>query len=152
MSQYWLFKTEPSECSLDDLARQKSVRWDGIRNYSARNYLRDIVKVGDFVLIYHSSCAHIGIVGLAKVVTEAYVDPTQFDASSIYFDAKSHRENPRWVSVDIAFVARFPKLVSLPSLKQTPELQQMALINQPRLSVQPVTEFEFTVIERLAAV
>ena len=150
MPQYWLFKTEPNEFSLQDLARKSPARWDGIRNYSARNYLRDQAQVGDVVLVYHSSCAQVGIVGLAKIVTAAYVDPTQFDTSSIYFDAKSSTDKPRWVSVDIAFVAQFSKLVPLSLLKKTPELQNMALIKQPRLSVQPVTEAEFAVIECLA--
>ncbi|MGY0587354.1 MAG: EVE domain-containing protein, partial [Paraglaciecola chathamensis] len=108
--QYWLFKTEPDAFSIDDLAARpnQTEHWDGIRNYQARNFLRDQVKQGDKVFIYHSSCKEVGIAGLAEVVKEAYPDHTQFDPESHYYDPKSSPENPRWVMVDVTFIEKFP--------------------------------------------
>ena len=152
--KYWLFKTEPDEYSIDDLANAgpTGAPWDGIRNYQARNFLRDDVAVGDRVLIYHSSCAAVGLVGVAQVVKAAYADPDQFDANSNYFDAKATPDNPRWYRVDIIFVARFDELISLAQLKATHGLESMVLLRQGRLSVQPVTANEWKIIHSLASI
>jgi predicted RNA-binding protein with PUA-like domain len=146
----WLFKTEPDEFSIDDLARQSPATWDGVRNYKARNYLRDEVKLGDEVLIYHSSCKSIGIVGLATIVRCGYSDPAQFEPSSPYFDAKSTRESPRWYCVDLQFKRKFRRLLSLAELKAQPKLKAMPLFTQPRLSVQPVAADEFSHVMAMA--
>ncbi|WP_028884874.1 EVE domain-containing protein [Teredinibacter turnerae] len=145
---YWLFKSEPNEYGIDHLAEDKKARWDGIRNYQARNILRDDVSVGDQVLFYHSSCKPTAIVGLAQVVAEAYPDPAQFNADSPYFDAKSRIDAPRWVCVDIAFQAKFKYPLTLAALKKLPELSDMVLLQQSRLSIQPVTKAEFEFILR----
>lgn len=149
---YWLFKAEPHIYGVDHLAAEpdKTGRWDGIRNYQARNFLRDQVKPGDEVFIYHSSCKQVGIVGTAKVVRAAYPDPTQFNPESNYFDPKSTRENPRWVSVDIQLTKVFSRVIPLAELKAQPQLQNMVLIKQARLSTQPVTPEEWSFILRLA--
>lgn len=145
---YWLFKAEPHIYGIDHLnaAPKKTGRWDGIRNYQARNFLRDQVALGDEVFIYHSSCKNIGIVGTAKVVKTAYPDPTQFDPESNYFDPKSTPENPRWVSVDIQVTKTFPQIISLANIKAQSELENMVLVKQGRLSTQPVTKAEWDFI------
>ncbi len=148
---YWLFKTEPDEFSIDDLQQRQSERWDGIRNYQARNLLRDQVRVGDQVLIYHSSCKLVGVAGIAKVVTEPYPDPLQFDPDSAYFDDKSSPDKPRWVSVDIAFVKKFAAVLPLQTIKAMPQLSEMVLVKQGRLSVQPVTAAEWQTILQAVA-
>lgn len=146
--QYWLFKAEPHVYGIDHLAAEpnKTGRWDGIRNYQARNFLRDQVKPGDEVFIYHSSCKNVGIVGTAKVVKAAYPDPTQFDPKSTYYDPKSTMENPRWVSVDIQLTKVFPRLISLAEIKAQPLLENMVLVKQSRLSTQPVTADEWKTV------
>ena len=148
---YWLFKAEPHIYGIDHLAAEpnKTGRWDGIRNYQARNFLRDQVKLNDDVFIYHSSCKNVGIVGTAKVVTTAYPDPTQFNPDSDYYDPKSTQENPRWVSVNIKLTKIFPRLISLAEIKAKSELQNMVLIKQSRLSTQPVTQDEWKIINAL---
>jgi predicted RNA-binding protein with PUA-like domain len=148
---YWLFKAEPHIYGIDHLnaAPKKTGRWDGIRNYQARNFLRDQVKLGDEVLIYHSSCKNIGIVGTAKVVKTAYPDPTQFNPESDYYDPKSTPENPRWVSVDIQVTATFPRLIPLAEIKAQPALADMVLVKQGRLSTQPVTKAEWDYIQKM---
>ena len=148
---YWLFKAEPHIYGIDHLAAEpnKTGRWDGIRNYQARNFLRDQVKLNDDVFIYHSSCKNVGIVGTAKVVTTAYPDPTQFNPDSDYYDPKSTQENPRWVSVNIQLTKIFPRLISLAEIKSKSELQNMVLIKQSRLSTQPVTQDEWKIINAL---
>lgn len=138
----WLFKSEPDEYSIDDLKRDQSTMWNGIRNYQARNFLRDQVQQGDDVLFYHSSCKPTAIVGTAKIIRSAYADPSQFDPSSPYFDAKSKPEAPRWVCVDIAFEAALKQPITLDRIKTIPALGEMMLVKQGRLSVQPVTEEE----------
>lgn len=138
----WLFKSEPDEYSIDDLKRDQSTMWNGIRNYQARNFLRDQVQQGDDVLFYHSSCKPTAIVGTAKIIRSAYADPSQFDPSSPYFDAKSKPEAPRWVCVDIAFEAALEQPITLDRIKTIPALGEMMLVKQGRLSVQPVTEEE----------
>ncbi|MGP9799411.1 EVE domain-containing protein [Rheinheimera sp. NSM] len=150
---YWLFKTEPSECSIDDFARapHTPVVWEGVRNYQARNMLRDNVKEHDLVFIYHSSCKHIGIAGIAKVVREAYPDPSQFDSNSAYFDAKSTADTPRWVAVDLVFVEKLPALLPLDKLKSSTKLNELPLVQKgSRLSVMPVTETQWQVVLALS--
>ena len=139
----WLFKTEPDEFSIDDLSIAKSSVWDGVRNYKARNYLRDDVQQGDRVFIYHSSCRLIGIAGLAVVTRSGYSDPAQFDPSSPYYDAKSTIDKPRWYCVDLQLEQRFASVLPLALLKQQPQLAGMPLFTQPRLSVQPVSPEHF---------
>ncbi|NRQ43743.1 EVE domain-containing protein [Rheinheimera sp. YQF-2] len=150
---YWLFKTEPSECSIDDFARapHTPVVWEGVRNYQARNMLRDNVKQDDLVFIYHSSCKLIGIAGIAKVVREAYPDPSQFDSASPYFDAKSNMEKPRWVAVDLVFVEKLPALLALDKLKSQAKLNELPLVQKGnRLSVMPVTSAQWHLILELS--
>lgn len=145
---YWLFKAEPHIYGIDHLqaAPKKIGRWDGIRNYQARNFLRDQVQLQDEVLIYHSSCKLIGIAGTAKVVRTAYPDPTQFNPESDYFDPKSDVENPRWVSVDIQLTNICSKIIPLAELKLYSQLENMALFKQSRLSIQPVMKQEWDFI------
>lgn len=147
---YWLFKTEPGEYSLDDLSIEPKgfAVWDGIRNYQARNLLRDKVMVGDEVLIYHSACKHVGIAGLAHVVKAAYADPAQFDSKSPYFHAKSTVDNIVWYCVDVSYKSHFKHYLSLAQIKSIPELQNMALLKQARLSIQPVSQEEWQLIKR----
>lgn len=144
----WLAKTEPSECSIDDFANNpdKAIVWEGVRNYQARNFLRDM-KAGDEIFIYHSSCKLIGIAGVVKVAREAYPDPAQFDKKSNYFDQKSPADNPRWSAVDMVFVRRFPQVITLEQLKSMPELEYFALVQKgSRLSVMPVSDSEWKAI------
>ncbi len=144
---YWLFKTEPDSFSIDSLRTQKVSPWEGVRNYQARNWLRDQVKQGDKVLIYHSSCKNIGVAGIAEVVREAYVDHFAFDPASDYFDPKSNPEAPRWVMVDVAFVRKTKRLISLSELKLLPELVDLPLIKKGnRLSIMPLSEREWQAI------
>ena len=148
---YWLFKAEPHIYGIDHLAAEPNNigRWDGIRNYQARNFLRDQVALNDEVFIYHSSCKNVGIVGTATVVKTAYSDPTQFNPESDYYDPKSSLENPRWVSVDIKLTRVFPRLIPLAEIKAQPQLESMVLIKQSRLSTQPVTQEEWEFIHTL---
>ncbi len=148
---YWLFKAEPHIYGIDHLAAapDKTGRWDGIRNYQARNFLRDQVALNDEIFIYHSSCKNVGIVGTAKVVKTAYPDPTQFNPESDYYDPKSTPENPRWVSVDIQLIKAFPRLIPLAEIKAQSSLDNMVLVKQSRLSTQPVTEQEWKTINNL---
>jgi predicted RNA-binding protein with PUA-like domain len=144
--QYWLFKTEPDEFSIDDLQRKQEEIWDGIRNYQARNFLRDQVALGDLVFIYHSSCKEPGIVGIAKVIKTAFPDPSQFNDQSKYFDAKSTPDNPRWISVTLEFVEKLP-IIALSTLKSDKQLESMCLVQMgSRLSIQPVIEDEWKYI------
>jgi predicted RNA-binding protein with PUA-like domain len=150
---HWLFKTEPDAFSIDDLgARAKQTEhWDGIRNYQARNFLRDQVKLGDKVFIYHSSCKYVGIAGLAEVVKEAYPDHTQFEPQSPYYDPKSTHENPRWFMVDVQFVEKFSRVLSLKEIKTMPELTQVGLVKKGhRLSILPVNAAEFATLLKAA--
>jgi len=148
---YWLFKSEPDAYSIIDLKNEENGigRWDGIRNYQARNLLRDEIKVGDHVLFYHSSCKDVGVAGTAKVTSAPYPDPLQFDPESKYFDPKSKQEDPRWVCLDIQYEQEVKKFLSLKQIKETPELDDMVLVKRGRLSVQPVTEREWQHIMKL---
>ena len=143
-------KSEPGDYSIDDLKRDGTEHWDGIRNYQARNLMRDDMEVGDKVLFYHSNAKPPGVVGLAAVASGPYPDHTQFDSKAKYFDPKSDPDNPRWIMVDIKFVEKLPRLVSLHELKDYPELSDMVLLNRSRLSVQPVRESEYNFIVDLA--
>ena len=144
--EYWLFKSEPDEYSIDDLARDGTERWDGIRNYQARNFLRDRVTVGDGVLVYHSACARPAVVGTAVVTRAAYPDPAQFDPESPYHDPRADQDAPRWFCVNIRFERKFSTPLALADIKQMPELADMVLVRQGRLSIQPVTEREWSTI------
>ncbi|MDE2981672.1 MAG: EVE domain-containing protein [Gemmatimonadota bacterium] len=149
--QYWLMKSEPYVYSIDDLERDGTTYWDGVRNYAARNLMRDKMRIGDRVLYYHSNAKPPGVAGIAEVCRESYPDHTQFDPSSKYFDPKATDENPRWFMVDIRFIEKFAREVSLPQIRATSELADMVLVNRSRLSVQPVTEAEFEHIVGMAA-
>jgi predicted RNA-binding protein with PUA-like domain len=146
---YWLMKTEPDVFSWTDLERKKIASWDGVRNYQARNYMRDDFRVGDRVLFYHSSCAEPGIAGIAEVVRASYPDPTALDPKSEYFDPASLKSGEsRWVMVDLAPLRKFSKFAALAEIKQKSELQSMLLLRKgQRLSVQPVLPIEFAEIE-----
>ena len=151
--QYWLMKSEPTECSIDDLARAaaQTVPWIGVRNHQARNYMRDVMRVGDCVLFYHSSCAEPGVAGLATVASAAYPDASQFDPASPYFDARAMPAEPRWQNVDVRLV-RKTRLLSLPEMRAADELQTMLVLRRGnRLSITPVTPGEWkAVLKRLA--
>lgn len=151
--KYWLFKSEPDAYSIDDLKNEKNGvgRWDGIRNYQARNLLRDETNIGDLVLFYHSSCKNVGVAGFAEVVSSPYPDPLQFDPESKYYDPKSSQDSPRWVCVDIKYQDHVDKFLSLQTIKQTSSLSEMVLVNRSRLSIQPVTEIEWLEIQQLTA-
>ena len=150
--QYWLMKSEPDEYSIDDLKRDGRAPWFGVRNYQARNYMRDQMRVGDEVLFYHSSCPEPGVVGLARVASTPYPDPTQFDKRSPYYDPKATRDNPRWILVDVKFVQRFKRVVSLPVLRETKSLKHLIILRPGnRLSITPVTWRECETIEKLGS-
>ena len=141
---YWLMKTEPDEFSIDDLKRKKSEPWSGVRNYQARNYMRDGMRKGDGVLFYHSSCEVPGIAGIAEIATEAHPDPTQFDPKSDYYDKASTRDAPRWLLVDVKYKRKLKRVITLAELKQHEELGGMILLRPGnRLSVLPVTKGEW---------
>lgn len=141
--QYWLMKSEPHVYSIDDLEKDGQTMWDGVRNYQARNFMRDDMKAGDRVLYYHSNTNPPGVVGVAEVVKESYPDHTAQDPDSKYYDEKASEDEPRWYMVDIEFVRKLPRLVSLQEIKDEPALEDMVLVNRSRLSVQPVEEEEF---------
>ena len=148
MPQYWLMKIEPAECSIDDLARlpAQTVPWTGVRNYQARNFMRDAMQVGDGVLYYHSSCAEPGVAGLAEVASTAYPDAAQFDPASPYFDPISTADKPRWLNVDVR-LTRKTRLLPLARMRAEPALQSMALLRPgSRLSITPVTPQEWQAV------
>ena len=154
MAKFWLMKSEPSEVSVDDAlaAPQATVAWTGVRNYQARNFMRDGMQVDDGVLFYHSSCAEPGIVGIARVASGAYTDPTQFDPQSPYFDPASKPEAPRWLMVDVQ-VLRKTRNLTLPALRADAELQELLVLKKgSRLSITPVEPAHWDVIlKRLAS-
>lgn len=138
-TQCWLMKSEPDAFSIDDLKRKGQEHWDGVRNYQARNFMRDGMRIGDKIFFYHSNCAEPGIVGVAQVATDAYPDPSQFDPKSKYFDAASSRDNPRWMLVDVKFVKKLKRTITLKELQADAALADMALVRKGnRLSVMPV--------------
>jgi predicted RNA-binding protein with PUA-like domain len=146
--QYWLMKSEPDEASIDDLAAapRQTLPWTGVRNYQARNFMRDVMRPGDGVLFYHSSCPQPGIAGLAEVVGHVQPDPTQFDPRSPYHDAKASPEAPRWVQIDVKLV-RKTRLLGLPEMRHAPSLQSLRVLQRGnRLSITPVTPAEWAAV------
>lgn len=152
-SRYWLVKTEPDCFSIQDLAKapKRTTCWSGVRNYQARNFMRDDMKLGDQVLIYHSSCNPPAVVGVAKVSREAYPDHTSWDPNDDHFDPQSTKENPRWFMVDLQLERIFKEPIPLDQLRKIPALKDMELLRRgSRLSVQPVRKAEFETIEQIA--
>ena len=142
---YWLMKSEPDVFGIEHLRKQKIAGWDGVRNYSARNFMRAMRK-GDRAFFYHSSTQPSGIVGIMEIVREAYPDPTQFDPKNLHYDSASNPKDPRWSQVDVQFVEAFPEILSLDAIRGIPELQGMVLLKRGRLSVQPVTPAEWRLL------
>jgi predicted RNA-binding protein with PUA-like domain len=148
--KHWLMKSEPDTFSIDDLKRKKREAWDGVRNYQARNFMRDEMRVGDPVFFYHSNCAEPGIAGVAEVASDAYPDPSQFDPKSKYFDPGASRDNPRWMLVDVKFVRKLKRVITLDELKNHAEIADMRLLRKGnRLSVMPVEAPEWRYILEL---
>ncbi len=149
---YWLMKSEPDVFSFEDLKNRpnKTEPWNGVRNYQARNFMRDEMKIGDLILFYHSSCEIPGVAGIAKVSSEPYPDKTQFEKKSEYFDPKATKDAPRWFLIDVSYELDLKKHVSLEELKKQQELSQMRLLQRGnRLSILPVTREEFEYIKKL---
>ena len=145
--QYWLMKSEPSEYSIDHLKRDKVEHWDGVRNYQARNMMRDQMKIGDLAFLYHSNCDEIGIVGVMTVHKESYPDHTAFDPKDKHYDPKSDSDKPRWFMVDVKYKRKMKRVISLQELRETKGLEDMALVRKGnRLSVMPVSEDEWNLI------
>ena len=152
-TKYWLMKTEPSAFSIQDLANSKkqTTHWDGVRNYQARNFMRDDMKVGDRVLIYHSNAKPPGVAGTAIVSKESYPDHTAWDKNDKHFDPKTDKDNPRWFMVDVKLDEIFDEEIGLPTLKETSALKDMVLLQKgSRLSIQPVKKKEFDTILKMA--
>lgn len=152
MTNYWLMKSEPSCFSIDDLYKspKQTAPWDNIRNYQARNYMRDTMQIGDLAFFYHSSCNPPGIVGIMEIVSKAYPDYMAYDPNNRYFDPKSTPENPRWVLIDVRFKEKFPHIITLEHLRQWPELAKMPLLRKGnRLSITPVSAEEWKFINAL---
>ena len=153
MPRYWLMKSEPDVYSIDDLARDGSTEWDGVRNYQARNFMRDDMKLGDKVFFYHSNAEPAGIAGIAEVCSAPHPDDAQFDPKSKYYDPKSDRDDPRWYLVDLAFVEKFDDVIPLQALKDNPDLADMKVVQRGmRLSVQPVTAAEWKQVCKMGGV
>jgi predicted RNA-binding protein with PUA-like domain len=145
--QYWLMKSEPDVYGIDDLKRSKVDHWDGIRNYQARNFMRDDMKKGDLAFFYHSNCDEPGIAGIMEIAREAYPDHTQFDPDEKYFDPKSDPDNPRWFMVDVKFVRKLERVITLRELKSCKTLSDMRLVQKgSRLSIMPVTKRQWDFI------
>jgi predicted RNA-binding protein with PUA-like domain len=152
--RYWLLKSEPDVFSFDDLwaAPERTTSWDGVRNYQARNFMRDDMRVGDQALFYHSSAEPQAVMGVVEIVRAAYPDPTAFDENDPHFDSRSRRESPTWVAVDVRATERFARPVTLPELRATPGLEGMELLRRgSRLSVQPVRPAEWEIVRALGA-
>ena len=149
VQRYWLFKSEPSAYSYEELERDIIAEWDGVRNYTARNYLRSEINIGDGILFYYSNTQPQRIVGTATVVKSGYPDFTAWDSNSDHYDAKATEENPLWYMVDIKPLTRFRKAITLQEIKEIPDLHDMVLLNNSRLSVQPVTKIEWDIITAL---
>lgn len=149
---YWLFKSEPDAFSIDDLQNRakQTEQWDGVRNYQVRNMMRDQMKVGDKAFFYHSSCTPPGIVGTMEIVKAAYPDPSSWNLESDYYDPKSSPENPRWLMVDVKFLKKFPRMLTLDEIKQNPFLKDMLITRKGnRLSITPVTAKEWEMILKM---
>ena len=142
--KYWLMKSEPDEFSFEQLKKDKTTLWSGVRNYQARNFMRDEMSVGDTILFYHSNTKPPGVAGLAKVSKTSIPDPTAFDKKSDYFDEKSDKDNPRWICVEVKYYKPFKEYVSLDDIKSTSSLKDMKVVQRGmRLSIQPVLKKEF---------
>ncbi len=151
MPNFWIFKSEPEVYSIDDIKRDQWTYWDGVRNYEARNFLRDKVKKGDIVLFYHSNCEEPGVYGICEVIKEGYPDFTQFDSSNKHFDPRSKKENPTWFMVDIKFLKKLKKPVTLEEMKKNSRLKNMRLIRKGnRLSILPITKEEYEEILKMS--
>jgi len=147
---YWLMKSEPDVYSIDNLAKDGREMWDSIRNYQARNMMRDDMRIGEEIFFYHSSCKEPGIVGIMKVASEPYPDPVQFDQKSRYFDEKSSKDNPRWILVDVEFVRKLSRNITLTEIKAEKSLEDMILTRRGnRLSIMPVEKKHWNKILRL---
>ena len=150
--RYWLMKSEPHKYPIQQLKEDKTTHWDGVRNYQARNFMRDDMKIGDEVLFYHSNAKPPGVVGIAKIHKESYPDFTAFDAKDPHYDPKSKQESPTWYMVDVKFVKQFKEIISLPQLREMKSLEGMELLRKgSRLSVQPVEKKHFDAIVKEAA-
>ena len=150
MAKFWLMKSEPDVYSIDDLGRDGIESWEGVRNYQARNFMRDMAK-GDLVIFYHSNAKPPGAAGVCRISREAYPDDTQFNKKSNYYDPKSKKEDPRWSMVDVEFVEKFDDVVSLQSMKDDPALEGMRVTQKgSRLSVQPVEKKHFKRVLKIA--
>ncbi len=150
MAKYWLMKSEPETFPIDQLAKEKTTWWEGVRNYQARNFMMNEMEPGDEVLFYHSNAEPPGIAGLAKVSKKAVADQTQFDKKSEYFDPKATLENPRWLCVELTFLKKFKNFIPLAEIKSTTPLSKMILLQKgSRLSIQPVTLAEFELIKKM---
>ncbi|MFA7287967.1 MAG: EVE domain-containing protein [Melioribacteraceae bacterium] len=153
MIKYWLIKSEPDVFSIDDLANadNKTTYWDGVRNYQARNFMRDEMKIGDKILYYHSNSDPMGVAGICEIVKEAYPDFSAFDKKDPHFDPKSKKDDPTWFMIDVKFLEKFKYLVTLSEIKNNPKLSEMKLIQRgSRLSVMPITKAEFEEIAKMA--
>ena len=151
--KYWLMKSEPSVFGIDDLKRRRTEPWDGVRNYQARNMLRDEMKRGDLAFFYHSNCETPGIAGIMEISKPGYPDPTAFDHRSRYFDPKSDPANPRWYLVDVRYRRKLKRTITLEELRRQPPLQKMALLQKGnRLSIMPVTKKEYEYILKMEGV
>lgn len=150
MTSYWLIKSEPESYGIDHLQKDKKTPWTGVRNFLARNYMRQM-QIGDLILFYHSSCKDIGVYGIAKVASLPYPDPTQYDEAGHYFEARATKDKPMWDLVDVEFVEKLKKPVLLPSIRANKKLESMVIL-QPRnrLSVTPVTKEEFEEIVKMS--
>jgi predicted RNA-binding protein with PUA-like domain len=147
---YWLMKSEEEDYSIDDLARDKKVAWYGVRNYQARNFMRDTMKIGDLVLFYHSNGKPSGVVGVGKVCSLPYPDETQFDTKSKYYEKRATKEKPVWILVDVAFVKKYKEMLSIGEMRMRNALGKMALLQKgSRLSITPVSKQEFIYIDTL---
>ena len=148
---YWLMKSEPDVYGIDDLERDGREMWDSIRNYQARNMMRDDMRIGDKVFFYHSNCKEPAIAGIARVASKPYPDPTQFDEKSRYFDPKSSKAEPRWILVDVAFVRKFKKPITLAEIKANKGLEDMILVRRGnRLSIMPIEKDHWDLILTMA--
>lgn len=151
MTAYWLMKSEPTTYGIDHLVAEKVTPWEGVRNYQARNFMRDDMKIGDHVLFYHSNCKPPGVVGLARVCKEAYPDHFAWDIESKYYDPKSSPDKPIWMMVNVEIVEKFNHVISLDTLKKTPGLEDMMVIKKGmRLSIQPLTKKQYDIVCALA--
>lgn len=149
--RYWLMKSEPDTYSIDDLKRDGFSAWEGVRNYQARNFMRDDMRNGDLALFYHSNANPPGIAGICRVCHESFPDKTAFDPKSEYYDPKSTKDNPRWMMVEVEFVEKFPEIISIQTLRNTKGLEDMAVLKKgSRLSITPLKKDEFEIIRKIA--